>query len=139
MRFTHRVNLIVWDRFSLRLWAARFFFLFVLCSPNVDQRIAPTRHAAWASVSLGRGLNSSPIRPPLLRRLMRLSQSPNQPCEPPCGSWSRLCNPAGHPPGSQDLWFYRFTAISPTPDGGSRIGSRVPLRPPYHLAGCPRI
>ena len=50
----------MWDRFSLRLWAARFFFLFVLCSPNADQRIAPTRHAAWASVSLGRGLYSSP-------------------------------------------------------------------------------
>jgi len=57
------------------------------------------------------------IRPQRLRRLMRLSQSPNQPCEPPCGSWSRLLPPGWSPSEIKDLWFCRFTAISPTPDG----------------------
>lgn len=41
----------MWDRFSLRLWAARFFFLFVLLFPKRRSRIAPTRHAAWAFAS----------------------------------------------------------------------------------------
>jgi hypothetical protein len=33
----------VWDRFSLRLWAARFVFLFVLCSPNAPISESPRR------------------------------------------------------------------------------------------------